>query len=372
MPVVLLVFEYPTLNGGEFSLISMFPALRRAGYRLLATALAAGPLTDVLAQQEIDVVPWPDGMTGRSESLSRRREYLAEVLRKERPDLLHANSLAMGRLSGPVAAEANIPSLGHIRDIVKLSAAAIADLNRHNRLLSVSQAAKDFHVAQGMDASRTHVLYNGVDLSQFRPRPQTGWLCRELRIKPPATLIGVIGQIIQRKGLDLLAQAAATLADRLPQVHYVIVGSRYSEKDEARLYESNLHVAFDLAGLKDRAHFLGCRTDVPELLSEVDLLVHPARQEPLGRVLLEAGATGLPIIATDVGGTREIFPLSAAAARIIPPNDSQALAEAIVELVGDGALRRQLGEAAAVRIQTAFDVDHAAARLVEHYEKVLE
>ena len=170
---------------------------------------------------------------------------------------------------------------------------------------------------------RTRVLYNGVDLSQFRPRPRTGWLLRELHVEAPAILIGAIGQIIQRKGQDVLAHSGcATLNDRLPQVHYVIIGSRYSEKDEARLYESNLHATFEKAGLRERAHFLGCREDVPEFLAEVDLLVHPARQEPLGRVLLEAGATGLPIIATDVGGTREIFPEHAEAARIVRPNDS--------------------------------------------------
>lgn len=371
MPDVLLVFEYPTLNGGEFSLLSILPTVRKAGYRISALAPSCGPLADALVKQKVDVIHWPDRMTGREESLAARREFLAEVLGKARPNLLHANSLAMGRLSGPVAADANIPSLGHIRDIVKLSAAAVADLNRHTRLLAVSQAAKDFHLAQGIDGARTHVLYNGVDLSQFHSRPKTGWLLRALHIELPAILIGVIGQIIQRKGQDILSQAAATLADRLPDVHYAIIGSRYSDKDEAREYEHNLHFTFERAGLNERTHFLGVRDDIPQLLSELDLLVHPARQEPLGRVLLEAGATGLPIIATDVGGTREIFPDHSAAARIIPPNDLQSLATAITELVNDQSLRHRLGLCAHQRIQTAFDIEKAAPKLVEHYNQVL-
>lgn len=371
MPDILFVFEYPTLNGGEFSLLSMLPAAQKAGFRLTALAPTGGGLIDALVRQQVDVIEWPQGMTGREESLTARRECLAQVLRDSRPDLLHANSLAMGRLSGPVAAEAKVQSIGHIRDIVKLSTAAVADLNRHTRLLAVSQTAKVFHIAQGLDIQRTHVLYNGVDLTQFHPRPRTGWLHRELLIEPDALLVGNIGQIIQRKGQNVLAQVAAMLAERLPHVHYLFVGSRYSEKDEAREYERNLHATFEESGLQHQAHFLGVRDDIPELLSELDLLVHTARQEPLGRVLLEAGATGLPIIATDVGGTREIFPSATNAAFIIPPNNVQPLATAITNLVNSEPQRQELGRRALQHIQTAFDLENAAPQLVEHYMQLL-
>jgi glycosyltransferase involved in cell wall biosynthesis len=103
------------------------------------------------------------------------------------------------------------------------------------------------------------------------------------------------------------------------------------------------------------------------LLAELDLLVHTARQEPLGRVLLEAGATGLPIIATDVGGTREIFPPNSNAALVISPNEPQALATAIADLMNDESTRQQLGHGALQRIQTEFDLEKAAPKLVDHY-----
>jgi glycosyltransferase involved in cell wall biosynthesis len=116
---------------------------------------------------------------------------------------------------------------------------------------------------------------------------------------------------------------------------------------------------------------LGNRNDVPFLLPECDLLVHAARQEPLGRVLLEAAATGMAIVATDVGGTREIFPAEAKAAVLVPPDDPGALATAIRPLLQYDNGRKAFGAAARRRAESAFDVRIAAARLIEQYRNVL-
>src|SRR5208283_1505697 len=117
------------------------------------------------------------------------RRRLAEILLRQRGTLLHANSLAMGRLSGPVAAELSLPSLSHLRDIVSLSRQAVADLNCHARLLAVSAATRQFHVAQGLDAAKTCVLYNGIDLERFRPRAATGFLHRQLGLAGDVPLL---------------------------------------------------------------------------------------------------------------------------------------------------------------------------------------
>jgi glycosyltransferase involved in cell wall biosynthesis len=276
----------------------------------------------------------------------------------------------MGRLSGPVAADLRLPSLAHLRDIVKLSARAVADLNCHRRLLAVSHAVGHFHVAAGLVAEKVHVVYNGVDLDEFCPRLPTGYLHSELGLPPEAQLIGTIGQIGLRKGQDLLLQAAASIADRLPNVHYLILGQRHSEKDESRRFERHLHDA-SRGPLTGRVHFLGLRNDVGRLLSELTLLVHPARQEPLGRVLLEAAAAGLGVVATLVGGTPEIFPPASESARLVPPNDAKTLAAAIVELMGDAALRRRLATAARRRAEEQFDIRASTGALLQHYRALI-
>jgi glycosyltransferase involved in cell wall biosynthesis len=394
MPELFLLCEYATVSGGEQSMLATLDGVCAAGFSLAALAPPAGPLAEALQARGIEVIGFPvagwhaqrdEGRGLRPApgfprpalrlgtchpAQQRRREELARLLRRRRPDLLHANSLSMGRLSGPVAVEIGVPSLAHLRDIINLSRQAVADLNCHRRLLAVSQATRDAHVAAGLQSEKVHVLYNGVDLDRFRPRTSSGYLHRQLGLSPQAQLVGTIGQIGLRKGQDVLAQAAALLADKLPDLHYLVVGERFSAKAESRRFEAALHAAGGgvLAG---RFHFLGYRDDVDRLLGELTLLVHPARQEPLGRVLLEAAAAGVAVIATDVGGTAEIFPPGSHSARLIPSADAAALAAAIMELVRDQPLRCRLAAAARRRAEEAFDVRTAAANLVAQYQTVL-
>lgn len=369
---VLLLCEYPTLNGGEHSMLATLESVCEAGFRVTAVAPATGPLAEEFARRGVEVVPFHSfDESGKRLSQDVRRRRLASILQSEKPDLVHANSLSMGRLCGPLAAQAGLPSIAHLRDIVRISAQAMADLNCQGRLLAVSRATRRFHVAAGLDGEKTRVVYNGVDLARFHPRPGTGWLHRELRFPGKAFLVGVIGQISLRKGQDILVRAAARLVDEAPEIHYVLVGERFSDKDESRRFEADLREAAG-AELAGRLRLVGFRDDVDRLMNELSLLVHAARQEPLGRVLLEAAASGLPVVATDVGGTGEIFPPQEQAARLVPPDDADSLAEAIRQLAGDEGLRRELSVRGRRRAEAAFDVKQAAAALVEQYHQTLE
>jgi len=365
------LFEYPTLHGGERSLLATLPYLRAAGFEIVALAPPAGALAERLAAEGVPLIALEiTDLDGRRPSQLHLRARLSELLAASQAALLHANSLAMGRLSGPVAAELPLPSISHLRDIIKLSAAAVADLNRHDRLLAVSEATRDFHIRQGLAAEKTHVLYNGVDLQQFHPRRASGWLHERLGLPREAMLVGSIGQLVLRKGHDVVAHAAASLGGQLPHVHWIIAGSRHSQKDEAIEHETAVRATFAAAGLADRVHFLGTVENVDELLPELAVLIHPSRQEPLGRVLLEAASSGVACIATDAGGTCEIFPPAAGAARLVPVGDSAALAAAIAELAQNPQERAKLGRAARRQAETVFDIRKSAAELAVHYRQI--
>jgi glycosyltransferase involved in cell wall biosynthesis len=336
---------------------------QRPEFRFTAVAPQTGPLADALRTRGIDVRPLP-----LRDDAGRRlpREVVLQRLKDEltslNADVVHAISLAMGRLLGALGDDFPIPRVAHLRDIIGLSHAAVADLNRNDRLIAVSTATRDFHVAQGLDGGKTDVIYNGVDCGEFRPREKTGALTAELGLPDSAFLVLTIGQIGLRKGQDLLADAAVRLRDSLPQLHYVVVGERNSNKQESIDFERSLVQRFDDAGMRHRLHRLGYRDDVPRLMNEADLLVHPAHQEPLGRVLLEAAASGLPIVATDVGGTREIL-TDGVSARLIPPADPTALAAAIAELASSPDLRSRFAAAARARIESQFPIDRAVREI---------
>jgi glycosyltransferase involved in cell wall biosynthesis len=372
MPRLLILCEYPTLLGGERSMLATMPVVMSSGFEVNIAGPPNGQLADELRRLAIGHLPW--GMRdskGLRFPLRQLRADLCGLMRTTLPDLVHANSLSTARIAGPAAAELGVRSIGHLRDIVKLTPQAVADLNSHCRLIAVSQATKDCHVAQGLAATKCVVVHNGVDLVKFSPRTPTRYLHRELGLLPNARLAAVVGQLGLRKGTDVALQAALQLASAFSELHWLIVGERTSNKEEAQAFEARLHKLAAEPPLADRVHFLGNRTDVPKLLAECDLLVHAARQEPLSRVLLEGAATGLPVVATDVGGTGEIFPDESNATVLVPADDVHALTQAIRGILVDESYRKALGAAARRRAESAFDIRTAAARLIEQYQLVL-
>ena len=373
MPNLLLLCEYASLNGGERSMLATLPRVHSAGFQVTAIAPPQGPLALVLRRQGVRILPFvTDYGDGARIHRNELRQHLADQIVIARPDLVHANSLSMGRLVGPLTARMAIPSVGHVRDIMNLSAGALADLNCLDRLLMVSKATQQWYRERGINHDKAYVLYNGVDVCDFQPRPATGYLHSELGLPADAELIGTIGQIGVRKGLDIVIAAMDTVFRRHARARLLIIGRRYSQKTEAVDYERQLHSRAKLGDLVDRVHFLGERDDVARVMNELTLLVHAARQEPLGRVLLEAAATGLPTIATSAGGTREIFIPGSAAALLVPIDDVASLSDGVIRLLSDAGLRAKLGSSARVVASDRFDVTTTSRSLLSHYGALLD
>lgn len=359
---LLLLCEYGTINGGEQSLLAALDHCPD-DVRVTVLAPAEGRFTVALSERGITHVPFSvrDGAGQRLPS-GQVLDALADVVARLAPDLVHANSLSMGRITGQLAERLSVPCTAHLRDIIGLSRTAVNHLNGNARLMAVSAATRDFHIAQGVDPERVAVLYNGIDCEHWQPQPRTGRLNDELRISKDATIAAVVGQIGLRKGLDVLVRAAIELADELPRLYFAIIGERTSAKAESVACERSLHEAIAAAGIAERFRWLGYRGDVKQLLSEADLLIHPARQEPFGRVLLEAAASGLPIIATRVGGTEEML-TPEESALLIEPDDAFALAAAARRVIPDHDLRARLGRAARDRIASHFDIRERSRKL---------
>jgi len=276
----------------------------------------------------------------------------------------------MGRLVGRIARQLPIPCTAHLRDIIKLNKTAISDLNGNAGLIAVSRATKQSHVEQGMLSDKVRVIYNGVDTELFRPAPATGILKQQLVLNDSAVLLANIGQICLRKGQTLLAEAAVCLAEEFPQINHLFIGQRHSQKAESVAYENALGSIFREAGIEQRLFRLGFREDVPLILNEVDLVVHTAHQEPLGRVLLEAASCGRAIVATKVGGTPEIL-ADETSALLVRPDDLEALAAAIRRMLTDRELRIRLGRQARTVAIEKFSLPAAAANVRAFWKSFL-
>jgi glycosyltransferase involved in cell wall biosynthesis len=367
---VAILCEYDSVNGGENSILAMIE--RMHNIRVTVLAPPAGRLAERLDRAGISHVNFSlQEETGRRLDRNAALESLHEAVRRVRPDLLHANSLAMGRLSGALRPSLSIPTSAHLRDIIRLKQAAIDDLNANDALIAVSRETARAHLEQGLDRTRTHVIYNGIDCDAMPPPPGDGDLRRELGLSDSAHLVATIGQITLRKGQDLLVRSAIDSAADLPDVHWLIIGERYSTKPETVALDEQMRLHIAAAGMQGRIHWLGYRPHVPALLSQIDVLVHPARQEPLGRVLLEAAVCGTPIVATDVGGTREILEHERTGL-LVPPEDSQAIARCVSRLLRDGPLRESLAAAAHASIVDRFALGPRTAQLVQIWRELTD
>lgn len=375
---IAILIEYPTVNGGENSMLAVLKHLLDkgvpgAGIEFSVLGPTTGPMAQRVAELGIPTVELnlfgTDGVRlPREEAIPR----LFAAAEKSGAHLVHGNSLAMGRLLGAASRrDMSFVSTSHLRDIMKLSRAAISDLNANRKLIAVSEATLQFHIDQGLDANVGSVIHNGIDVDNFVADASAGSRIRaELGIADDAAVLLTVGQIGLRKGLDTLAEAGRRLAKRRPGIHWLLAGERFSQKSESLEYEANVRSAFLSCEPELKFHELRYRDDIPALMQAADVLVHGARQEPLGRVLLEAAASGLAIVATDVGGTREILE-HRESALLVPAGSAESVAEAVVDLIDHAELRTRLSGAAKTKVRCNFGISRAAEELISVWRAVL-
>jgi len=375
---IAILVEYPTVNGGENSMLAVLSHLfsgksPEAGLEFCVLGPVQGAMADRVSELGIPITElnlFDD--SGRRLPKEQAIPRLLEAAELAGANLVHGNSLSMGRLLGAAArVSPSFVATAHLRDIMKLSRAAISDLNATRQLFVVSGATLAFHVGQGLDESVGAVVHNGIDVDAFAAEESARLrIRRELWIPEGATVLLTVGQIGLRKGLDTLAEVAQRLAELRPGIHWLLAGERFSQKAESVEFEAQVLRDFSACAPRLKLHRLGYREDISELMRASDLLVHGARQEPLGRVLLEAAASRLAIVATDVGGTGEII-TDGESGLLTPVDAPEAITSAIVRLIDDEQLREELAANARRRIQSDFGIAKSAEALVSVWKSAI-
>lgn len=359
------VFEHPTLNGGERSMLGVIRALRGDEFHFHAFAPGSGRLWNALQECGVPCTAFerlrePVGATGPAE---RTAEALAKLVDA---DLIHGNSLSTAQFTGLAAGRIGIPAVSHVREIERLNPTRRRRIEANRYLVAVSNAVAEHLGKEGVPDDQIVTIHNGVDVDGLSRDRFTGTIRQELGIARTAPVIATIGQVSLRKATEVFLEATAALAPRYPDLHALVVGTRFSRKPESQRFEAALHERVAQEGLEDRVHFLGWRDDVPGILVDLDLLVHAARQEPLGRVLIEAAALGAPCVATAVGGTAEIID-DGVSGWLVPPNEAVALADKIGWALDRPAALQAAGTATRELAVARFAVEKCAARTAALY-----
>ena len=228
-------------------------------------------------------------------------------------------------------------------------------------VIAVSEAMARHLVERfGVTPEQLRLIPRGVNLAQYP--------FRDLTRDPPRSTwtIGVVGRLTPIKGHPALFKAMAAVVKLIPKVLLLVVGDAPPEKGA---YETELRRLVSQLGLEKVVSFVGRRHDIPQLLATMDLLVMPSTyQEGFGRVLIEAGACGVPVIASRVGGVTDVVQ-DGQTGLLVPPSDPAPLSQAIVRLLKDRPLAARLAAAFRRRIEAEFSLDHMVDRTLAVYEE---
>jgi glycosyltransferase involved in cell wall biosynthesis len=209
---------------------------------------------------------------------------------------------------------------------------------------------------------KIQVIYNGVDLSRYSLNSPKRSLKKALNIPDNSYVVGMVANLRPVKGSQDFLKAGALVLRTFPHTVFLLVGRHEDMTLEL------ITLAADL-GIQDALRFTGERDDIPELLSIFDVQVSSSLEEGLSNAILEGMAMGKPIIATYVGGNPELV-IHERTGLLVPPGNPDRLAEAILRILGDQALRTQLGNAGRQRIVTSFRVEEMVHQLEGLYQKL--
>jgi len=201
-------------------------------------------------------------------------------------------------------------------------------------------------------------IRNGIDVSRFSDTGDRNAKRDELPCPSDSLLVGCVGRLVPSKGPEYLVRAIPLVVQRYPKTHFLFVGDG-SQKSKLVSLSNDL-------GVDGHCDFLGFRRDVPELLASFDIFVLPSPREGLSIALLEAMASGLPVVATNVSGNREPID-SDVDGILVNPLDSTALAEGINALIRDRTRARAMGERARQKVEEFFSEEAMIERTLEVY-----
>lgn len=315
---------------------------------------------------------------------ARRIVKLARLISQLDIDLVHTSNVD-GELHGGIAGRImGVPVVGTLTNIAAEQVRLIDNpylngrklrwaqrlrrflLRRtHDRYIAISNCVAQSTIrAVGLPPAAVEVIYRGLPEDALAVgADQVEAVRRELDVGRHYPVLLTVGRLVPQKGQRYLIDAMPEILRAHPRAQLLIVGMGF--------LEPKLRAQVDALGLRSSVRFLGRREDVPALMSVADIFVFPSLFEGLGVSLLEACASGLPCVASNVGPLPEVIE-DGVTGVLVPSQDPRSLAEAISRLGSDEDLMRRYGEAARARVRRTFQIDRSIAQLEALYDRVLQ
>ena len=351
---VLQIVGNAIVGGMENYVVRLVERLPRERYGISVLAPFESPFTDRLREFGADVfiTQVTDEPSWQSIQLASAliQSRAVDVIQSHLPNA-HVLAALAGRLTGrPVLATVHGRAMTTLDiEVQRLAGTHLAVVCRQ----SFFQA-----LGVGIDPRLVHFVPNGVDVERFRPQhSRNGALRTRFAIDTDAPLVGFIGRLSAEKGPDLFLRAALSIRAQCPRAHFVLVGEGAMLKQ--------LQVFVSRFGIADAVHFAGSQDDMPAVFNELDVVVSSSLSEAMPLAVMEAMASGVPVVACKVGGIPDLIE-HGVTGWLAPESDYDELATRVVDLLHDDALRAAVGKAARARAVGRFALEQsveATARL---------
>lgn len=233
-----------------------------------------------------------------------------------------------------------------------------------DEIVTLSSVNREVEIGEGADPNKIRIIPNGVDSEQFAPNIHYGKRYR----------VGLVGRVVPIKDVKSFIRASRIIADAIPTIDIVIVGPT----DEDEEYFEECTELVENEGLGEIVRFLG-QQEIDTIYPTLDVLVLTSRSEGQPLVILEGGLHGVPVVATDVGGCRELLEGREGADRLMGPSgiitglcNPGETAEAVLRLLQDDLLRQRMGESGRKRVERYYRSDHLIAGYQQLYSQYIE
>lgn len=362
MRKVLHLIETSEPGGAETVLAYIASNLDPASYRSLVCVLEEGWLTDHLQTLGLPYVV-----------IENRWSYdpvflyeLVKLIRREKISLMHSHEFMM-TVYGSVASKlTGVPLIGTVHGKVyypekrrRILAFRFA-VSLCAKMIAVSDDLRQYLVdTLNFNPRKVMTLRNGIDLTRYTASSSRDESRRQFSIPPDALVAGTAGSLFKVKGLEYLLEAARELSNLYPNFQLIIAG----EGDQKEALEERAK-ELDLGNI---VRFLGFCKDIPNLLDAIDVYVCSSLSEGLSLSILEAMAVSRPVVATDVGGNREIV-VPDDSGFLVPPCDTSSLVGRIAELFDSSELRERFGRRGREIVEERFSLE----KMVRNYEGLYE
>lgn len=354
-PTILFVDHATAIGGAEKSLLMLLDGLDRNRWSL-RLACCSGELSHQVEARGIPLHLVEMPSLRRLPLLALLRTIYA-LARGIQADLIYANTARGALYAAPAGLLSGRPFIWHMRDFSFTEANTWMDRPLKwfvSHCASVVVANSAATANQLPDSARVRVIHNGINLMTLDSTLSAAVARQRLGLPAEAQIVGMLGRLRPWKGQERFIRIAAKVLRESPDTYFVIAGGDPFGINDG--YATKLRCWVEELGIANKLTFTGQLHEVAEVLTAMDLFVHPGEPEPFGLVNLEAMAMGKPVVAFAHGALPEIVEQDVTGI-LVPPGDEDAGAAAIVELLRTPTRMKELGAAGRARVESLFQIE---------------